>query len=63
MLMGMQQWWNDDRGKQKHLGAKISPSKCIYKFISFLAENTVFYLVRTKLLMQFREINMASCVE
>jgi len=33
----MEQWWNDDRGKQKYVGAKISPSNCIYKFISFLA--------------------------
>jgi hypothetical protein len=57
MTIGMEQWWNDDRGKQKYLGAKISPSKCIYKFSSFVAENTAFYFVWAQRLMQFREIN------
>jgi hypothetical protein len=58
MKMGMKQWWNGDSRKQKYVGAKISPSNCIYKFSSFLTENTVFYFIRTKRLIQFGEINV-----
>jgi len=58
MKLGMENWWNDDGGKQKYLGAKISPSNCIYKFSSFLTKNTLFYFRRTKQLMPFREINV-----
>ena len=53
----MEQWWNDDRGKQKYLGAKIIPYNCTYKFSSFLTENTAFYFIRRKLSMKVREIN------